>query len=50
MSSLVIGSSIVLAAGEASSGLRSFGLLGFSGAALGGIRLLISIWRDGREK
>jgi ubiquinone biosynthesis protein len=39
-------------AGEASSasGLRSFGLLGFAGAALGGIWLLISIWRDWREK
>ncbi len=50
--SLVIGSSIVLAAGEASraSGLRSFGLLGFTAAALGGIWLLISIWRDWREK
>jgi ubiquinone biosynthesis protein len=51
-SSLVIGSSIVLAAGEASraSGLRSFGLLGFAGAALGGIWLLIFMWRDGRER
>jgi ubiquinone biosynthesis protein len=49
--SLVIGSSIVMAAGEVSraSGLRSFGLLGFAGAALGGTWLLISIWRARRE-
>ncbi len=49
--SLVIGSSIVLAAGEVSraSGLHSFGLFGFAAAALGGIWLLISIWRGWRE-
>ena len=49
--SLVIGSSIVVAAGEVSraSGLRSVGQLGFAGAALGGTWLLISIWRARRE-
>jgi ubiquinone biosynthesis protein len=49
--SLVIGSSIVLAAGEVAraSGLHWFGLLGFAGAGIGGIWLLISIWRDGKR-
>jgi ubiquinone biosynthesis protein len=50
-SSLVIGSSIVLAAAEVprASGLHWFGLLGFAGAAIGGIWLLISIWRDSKK-
>ena len=49
--SLVIGSSIVLAAGEVAraSGLHWFGLLGFAGAGIGGIWLLISIWHDGKR-
>ena len=49
--SLVIGSSIVLAAGEVAraSGLHWFGLLGFAGAGIGGIWLLISIWHDGKK-
>ncbi len=50
--SLVIGSSIVMAAGEVSraSSLRSFGMFGFTAAALGGVWLLISIWRGRREE
>jgi ubiquinone biosynthesis protein len=30
-------------------GLPLFGLMGFIGAAIGGVWLLISIWRSGRE-
>ncbi len=50
--SLVIGSSIVMAAGEVSraSSLRSFGMFVFTSAALGGVWLLISIWRGRREE
>lgn len=48
---LIIGSAIVLnVQGEQEAfGLPLFGLLGFIGAAVGGIWLLISIWRSGRE-
>ncbi len=47
---LIIGSAIVLnVQGDQDSGLPLFGLLGFIGAAIGGIWLLISIWRSGRD-
>lgn len=50
-SALIIGSSIVMTVhgGPTLFGLPSIGLIGFSGAALGGIWLLISIWRSGRR-
>lgn len=50
--SLIIGSSIALAAGGGPriSGLPSFGLLGFIGAFIGGIWVLVSMWRSGRKK
>lgn len=47
---LIIGSAIVLnVQGDQGSGLPLFGLLGFIGAAVGGIWLLVSIWRSGRD-
>lgn len=48
---LIIGSAIVLnVQGDRQAfGLPLFGLLGFVGAAIGGVWLLISIWRSGRE-
>jgi ubiquinone biosynthesis protein len=48
---LIIGSAIVLnVQGDREAfGLPLFGLLGFIGAALGGIWLLFSIWRSGRD-
>ncbi len=50
--SLIIGSSIVMSVGSDRrlSGLPSFGLLGFIGAVIGGIWVLVSIWRSGRKK
>ena len=45
---LIIGSAIALNVSP-SDGLSIFGLLGFGGAALGGIWLLISIWRSSRD-
>jgi len=49
---LVIGSSIVMTVrgGPTLLGLPFLGLIGFSGAALGGIWLLLSIWRSGRRR
>jgi ubiquinone biosynthesis protein len=49
---LIVGSSIVLnsAGGVSSSGLRLLGVIGFVGAALGGLSVLFSIWRSGRRK
>jgi len=49
---LIIGSAIVLnVQGEREAfGLPLFGLIGFIGAALGGIWLLLSIWRSGRDE
>lgn len=44
-SALIVGSSIVTTVEGGSSSF--FGLIGFSGAAVGGIWLLISIWRSG---
>ncbi|MFW6339713.1 MAG: ABC1 kinase family protein [Wenzhouxiangella sp.] len=48
---LIIGSAIVLnvQSDREAFGLPLFGLLGFTGAALGGVWLLISIWRSGRD-
>jgi len=49
---LIIGSSIVMTVegGPTLFGLPLFGLLGFTGAVLGGIWLLASIWRSGRGR
>jgi len=48
---LIIGSAIVLnvQTDEEAFGLPLFGLLGFIGAALGGVWLLFSIWRSGKD-
>jgi ubiquinone biosynthesis protein len=48
---LIIGSSIVMTVegGPTLFGLPFFGLAGFLGAALGGIWVLFSIWRSGRN-
>lgn len=47
---LIIGSSIEMTVDKAPAlpGLPLFGLLGFIGAAVGGVWLLISIWRGGK--
>ncbi|MDH7454256.1 AarF/UbiB family protein [Luteimonas composti] len=47
---LIVGSSIVLnsAGGVSSTGLRVLGVVGFVGAALGGLYILFSTWRGGR--
>ncbi len=51
-SALIIGSSIVMTVkgGPTLFGLPMFGLIGFIGAAIGGIWLLFSIWRSGKHK
>lgn len=51
IAALIIGSSIVMTVerGPILLGLPLFGLLGFVGAAIGGIWLLVSIWRSGRN-
>ncbi len=46
---LIIGSAIAMNVEPSETGLPIFGLLGFIGAALGGVWLLISIWRSGRD-
>lgn len=48
---LIIGSSIVMTinSGPTLLGLPAFGLLGFVGAVIGGIWLLLSIWKSGRR-
>lgn len=48
---LIIGSSIVMHAGSSGGGRGwpTLGVLGFIGAALGGVGILISIWRSGRK-
>lgn len=50
--SLIIGSSIMMSVGSdrGLSDLPSFGLLGFIGVVIGGIWVLLSIWRSGRNK
>jgi ubiquinone biosynthesis protein len=50
VAALIIGSSIVMAVpgGPTLLGLPVFGLLGFCGAVVGGIWLLLSIWKTGR--
>jgi ubiquinone biosynthesis protein len=49
---LIIGSSIVMTikGGPTLFGLPMFGVIGFSAAAIGGMWLLISIWRSGKHK
>jgi len=46
---LIIGSAIVMNVQPGQGGVSWFGWLGFGGAALGGLWLLFSIWRSGRE-
>ncbi len=46
---LIIGSAIVMNVDRSDAGLPLLGLIGFVGAAIGGVWLLISIWRSGRE-
>ncbi|WP_454832939.1 ABC1 kinase family protein [Pseudoxanthomonas wuyuanensis] len=48
---LIIGSSIVMHASSSGGGRGwpTLGVLGFIGAALGGVGILISIWRSGRK-
>ena len=50
--SLIIGSSIVMTVkgGPMLLGLPLFGFLGFTGAFIGGIWLVLSIWRSGKHK
>jgi len=52
IAALIIGSSIVMTieGGPTILGLPLFGLLGFVGAIIGGIWLLLSIWRSGRGR
>ena len=49
---LIIGSSIVMtvSGGPTLFGLPAFGLLGFLGAAIGGLWLMISIWKGGHDR
>ena len=48
---LIIGSSIVMAvARDASSGTPLFAILGFAAAVIGGIAVLVSIWRGGKGR
>lgn len=51
-SALIIGSSIVMtvSGGPTLFGLPAFGLLGFLGAGIGGIWLMVSIWKGGHDK
>lgn len=51
IAALVIGSAIVMTAERepALPGLPSFGMLGFIAAVVGGIWVLISIWKSGKE-
>jgi len=48
-SALIIGSAIVMNVQPGGGGVSWFGWLGFGGAALGGLWLLFSIWRSGRD-
>ena len=52
VAALIIGSSIVMNAVSGGSGnrwLMALGVIGFVGAALGGVWILLSIWRSGRR-
>ena len=51
IAALIVGSSIVMTVqgGPTLLGLPFFGLLGFGGAVVGGIWLLFSIWRSGKQ-
>lgn len=51
-SALIIGSSIVMtvSGGPTLFGLPAFGLLGFLGAGIGGIWLMVSIWKGGHDR
>ena len=48
---LIIGTAILLTvvSEPALAGLRTIGLLGFIGAVLGGVWVVVSIWRSGRS-
>ena len=50
VAAIIIGSSIVMTVpgGPTLLGLPTFGLLGFLGAAAGGVWLLLSIWKSNR--
>ncbi len=52
IAALIIGSSIVMTVqgGPTLFGLPAFGFLGFSGATLGGVWLIRSIWRSSRQR
>jgi len=52
IAALIIGSSIVMTvqAGPTLFGLPAFGFLGFSGAVLGGVWLIRSIWRSTHQR
>ncbi|MEE4192603.1 MAG: 2-polyprenylphenol 6-hydroxylase [Halieaceae bacterium] len=52
IAALIVGSSIVMTVegGPKLLGLPFFGLLGFGGAVVGGIWLLFSIWRSGKQE
>lgn len=52
IAALIIGSSIVMTVGGGPTllGLPAFGLLGFLGAAVGGLWLVRAIWRSNRHK
>lgn len=53
VAALIIGSSIVMNAVSGGSGnrwLMALGVIGFVGAALGGVWILLSIWRSGRRR
>ena len=47
---LIIGSAIAMNVDSTDTGVPVLGLLGFVGAALGGVWLLFSIWRSGRTR
>ena len=53
VAALIIGSSIVMNAvsnGPGNPWLMALGVIGFIGAALGGVWILLSIWRSGRRR
>ena len=52
IAALIVGSAIVMTVERAPAlaGLPSFGMLGFIAAVIGGLWLLVSIWRSGRSE